>query len=381
MIPNAIRTGALAVAIASLGACATGRDGAAPAATPFAPVLDTGTLGQAPYRIEIPAGWNGDLVMLLHGYEPRGVPRPTPWPQNEATPVFLAQGYAVAQSAYASQGWAVADAIADTERLRAYVAGKYRAPRRTYLVGFSMGGQAVLAGLEQYGAHYDGALSLCGANVPARHVFEDTLTSLVAFDYFFPDAKGLPGNGLSDPDAPPVARIPEDQLALMQAIGTALAARPDAAARLARRLEVSADGLVGVLGLHYLVLREMQLRAGGLPVDNRKTVYTGFGDDAAFNAGVRRYAGNADAMAYLARVAALTGNIRKPLVIRYNQDDPTMPPRYHPVYPALMEQAGSARYLTVLPAAGEGHCGFSPAQIGEAFDALTRQAAATGRAQ
>lgn len=379
MIPKAIRTSVLAVAVALIGACATGREGAAPAATSSAPVLDTGTLGEAPYRIEIPAGWNGDLVMLLHGYEPQGVPRAAPWPQNEATPAFLAQGYAVAQSAYASQGWAVADAVADTERLRAYIAGKYDTPRRTYLVGFSMGGQAVLAGLERNGAHYDGALSLCGANLPARHVFEDALTSLVAFDYFFPDAKGLPGNGLSDPGSPPIARMPDDQVALMQAIGTALAARPDAAARLATRLEVSADGLAGVLGLHYLVLREMQARAGGLPVDNRKTVYAGFGDDAAFNAGVRRYAGDADAMAYLSRVADLTGNVRKPLVIRYNRDDPTIPPRYHPIYPALMENSGSARYLTVLPAAGAGHCGFSPAQITEAFDALTRQTAAARR--
>jgi pimeloyl-ACP methyl ester carboxylesterase len=268
----------------------------------------------------------------------------------------------------ASQGWAVADAVADTERLHACAAGKYT-PRRTYLVGFSMGGQAALAGLERHGARCDGALSLCGANVPARHVFEDALTSLVAFDYFFPDAKGLPGNGLSDPDSPPIARIPKDQIALMQTIGMALASNPDAAARLAT------DGQAGVLTLHYLVFREMQVRAGGLPVDNRNTGYSGFGDDAAFNAGVRRYAGDADAMAYLARVADLTGDIRKPLVIRYNQDDPTIPPRYHAIYPALMEKAGSTRYLTVLPAAGEGHCGFSPAQISEAFDALTRQAA------
>jgi pimeloyl-ACP methyl ester carboxylesterase len=372
MIPNALRTGALAVAIALLGACATDRGGAAPTATPSVPVLDTGTLGEAPYRIEIPADWNGDLVMLLHGYEPQGVPRATPWPQNEATPAFLAQGYAVAESAYASQGWAVADAVADTERLRAYFTDKYT-PRRAYLVGFSMGGQAALAGLERHGAHYDGALSLCGANVPARHVFEDALTSLVAFDYFFPDAKGLPGNGLSDPNSPPIARIPEDQIALMQTIGAALTAKPDAAARLA------ADGRAGVLALHYLVFREMQVRAGGLPVDNRKAVYTGFGDDAAFNAGVRRYAGDADAMAYLARVADLTGDVHKPLVLRYNRDDPTIPTRYHAIYPALMEEAGSTRHLTVLPAAGEGHCGFSPAQISEAFDALTRQAAAARR--
>lgn len=84
------------------------------------PTVASGTLANAPYRLDIPANWNGDLVMLLHGYEPKGVPRAAPWAQNEATPIFLAQGYAVAQSAYASQGWAVADAVPDNEQLRAY---------------------------------------------------------------------------------------------------------------------------------------------------------------------------------------------------------------------------------------------------------------------
>jgi hypothetical protein len=37
---------------------------------------------------------------------------------NDSTAPLLAAGYAVAQSAYASQGWAVADAITDMERLR-----------------------------------------------------------------------------------------------------------------------------------------------------------------------------------------------------------------------------------------------------------------------
>jgi hypothetical protein len=40
-----------------------------------APRTDSGTLGDAPYRIDIPANWNGELVMLLHGYEPKGMPR------------------------------------------------------------------------------------------------------------------------------------------------------------------------------------------------------------------------------------------------------------------------------------------------------------------
>jgi len=363
-----LRGAAFAVAIALFAGCAGTPAQSPPPITSVAPVVETGTLAGAPYRFEIPADWNGELVVLLHGYEPRGVPRADPWPANEATPMFLARGYAVAESAYASQGWAVADAITDSERLRAHVVARH-APRRTWLVGFSMGGQVAIASLERHDAAYDGALSLCGANVPATQVFDDALRSLVAFDYFFPDA-GLSGTGLSDPQAPPLDDLPADQIALMQTIGTALATDPAAATTLARALEVSADGLVGALGLHALLLREMTVRAGGLPVDNRETVYSGFGDDATFNAGVRRYPADAQALAYLAGVADLRGTIGKSLVVRYNHDDPTIPPRYHAVYPALAAEAGHGERVTVLPAVGEGHCAFSPAQIGESFDAL-----------
>lgn len=88
------------------------------AAPPPAPRTLSGELQGAPWRLDVPASWNGDLVMLAHGYEPVGIPRTAPMAANDSTAPLLAAGYAVAQSAYASQGWAVADAITDTERLR-----------------------------------------------------------------------------------------------------------------------------------------------------------------------------------------------------------------------------------------------------------------------
>lgn len=88
------------------------------AAADLKPGVHAGTLQGAPYRIDIPADWNGDLVMVMHGYQPVGAPIKTPMTAADATPIFLKQGYAVAQSQYASQGWAVGDAIVDNERLR-----------------------------------------------------------------------------------------------------------------------------------------------------------------------------------------------------------------------------------------------------------------------
>ena len=74
------------------------------ASAPTAARTLSGELQGAPWRLDVPADWNGDLVMLAHGYEPVGMPRATPMAANDGTAPLLAAGYAVAQSAYASQG-------------------------------------------------------------------------------------------------------------------------------------------------------------------------------------------------------------------------------------------------------------------------------------
>ena len=91
-----------------------------------------GSFNGVPYRIDLPKNWNGDLVVLMHGYEPKGAPRQNPWPQNEETPVFLSRGYAVAASAFASQGWAVGDALEDSDQLRLLFIKETRSGTKRY---------------------------------------------------------------------------------------------------------------------------------------------------------------------------------------------------------------------------------------------------------
>jgi len=328
------------------------------------PVEDTGTLADAPYRIDIPADWNGELVMLAHGFEPVGVPRETPWPADPATSMFTSARYAVAQSGYATQGWAVRDAIADSERLRAHFVQRHGQPEKTWMVGFSMGGGIAIATLEQQAAYYDGALSLCGANLPGDVLANALFTSLVAFDALFPPREDEAASRLSDPAAPVL-----EQGAVMERIDVALPRDPAAARRLAAHLEVSVDALSGTLGLHYLVVRDLVTRSGGMPVDNRLVQYTGFGDDAAFNRRVPRYAGDVAAMEYVASSPALSGRPQKPLVLQYNADDPTISPRFRPVY-ARKAQGAAVAPLTLPDAPGD-HCRFSEDQVRDAFRVLT----------
>lgn len=265
-------------------------------------------------------------------------------------------GYAVAASGYRSQGWAVAEALQDIEALREHFASQLAPPKAAYLYGVSLGSHIALATLERHPEHYAGALSTCGVNGPAENLIsEGVVTALLALDYFFPAALALPEGGLTDASAPPMV----DPAQIEAAFANDEARR----AILVQRLEIDRPALAGAMMLNWMILRELQQRAGGHPVDNRDVVYAGFGDDAAFNRDVRRYASVAAAADYLRANAALSGRIEDPVVLLSNDRDPTIPPRFTKIYPALVNAAGRSEWLTVLPNRGVGHCDFTPADI------------------
>jgi pimeloyl-ACP methyl ester carboxylesterase len=324
----------------------------------------TGKLHDALYRIDVPANWNGDLVMLMHGYQPVGAPVSTPMTAADATPMFLKKGFAVAQSQYASQGWAVSDAIADNERLRQHFARTYVQPTHTYIYGFSLGGLAVAASIERYPHAYTGAMITCGLTVSTPDFLAGgVVTPLVAFDALIPGV--IPD--LAAPNSPPA--ISPD------AIGRALETHPREAAVLATRLEERQETLP-TLALYYMAFREIEKRAGGMPVDNRKEMYEGFGDDVVFNHNVHRYSASPRAVAYAKRNVTLTGHIEVPLVMQWNAFDQTIPSRFHGVYPEQIRAAGAKKWLTVLDPVGDGHCNFTEEQTSTAFDTLVRKAGA-----
>ena len=351
--------GALCLAAIVCGAFAC----PARAATP-GPGAYTGTLHNALYRIDVPADWNGDLVMLMHGYQPVGAPVTTPMTAADPTPVFLKKGFAVAQSQYASQGWAVSDAIADNERLREHFVRTYGQPPHTYIYGFSLGGLSVAASIERYVHAYSGAMITCGLTVSTPDFLaRGVVTPLVAFDALIPGV--IPD--LAAPDSP--AAIAPD------VIVKAVEAHPKEAAVLANRLEEKPETLP-TLALYYMALREIEKRAGGIPVDNRKEAYSGFGDDATLNRKARRYTAPRKAIDYARNNITLTGHIDVPLVMQWNAFDPTIPARFHGVYPAQVKAAGAGKWLTVLDPVGDGHCDFTDEQTAAAFDVLVRKATA-----
>ncbi|MFG3203688.1 alpha/beta hydrolase [Streptomyces sp. NPDC048192] len=122
----------------------------------------TGTLADgASWIADVPARWNGTLLLFSHGFGPTVAQDA---PSGAVRTELLAEGYAMAGSSYDPHGsmWALNSAEHDQFATLDAVAAKIGGPRRTLAVGQSMGG-LVNAQIARDGAgRVDGALGLCG---------------------------------------------------------------------------------------------------------------------------------------------------------------------------------------------------------------------------
>jgi pimeloyl-ACP methyl ester carboxylesterase len=129
-----------------------------PSATRHSGVLPNGTTWIA----DVPAPWNGTILLYSHGYAPNPANPPRNAPDPATAEALLARGYALAGSSYSRPGWALGTAARDQlDTLRA-VTGLTGAPRHAIAVGSSMGGLVTGELAEFPGARLDGAVATCG---------------------------------------------------------------------------------------------------------------------------------------------------------------------------------------------------------------------------
>lgn len=326
--------------------------------------IEIGQINGAGFRIDVPTKWNKGLVMYCHGYEVTGKPRGN-WGSFQTKSLietFLSRGFAVAQSEYSTQGWAVKEAIEDTESLRRYFISKYGVPKETYVTGHSMGGLITIATIERYPEIYSGALPMCGPLNPSLDGLKDRVFDmLVTFDYFFPDTISSPANIT---DTKPNPKI-------VETIQAALTANPEKAAIFAKHYEIaSVNELTGTLSFFYELLRELQQRTGGNPFDNRNTIYNGFDNDAAVNRGIKRYKADPKAAEYMRQYYTPSGHISDPVLTIHTTYDPLLPAKYVCQYDVTTKTSGTQDLFVTKFVAAWGHCNISPTQTGTAFDEL-----------
>lgn len=132
----------------------------------------TGTIDGAAYKVQMPATWNGTLLLWSHGYR-NAFPTPPDFAalntaaDDAASPgsaqTLLSQGYALAGSAYATNGWAVQDGVKAGAELHDFFVSKIGKPRRTYVWGASLGGLITELISEKHADWVTGAAPECGA--------------------------------------------------------------------------------------------------------------------------------------------------------------------------------------------------------------------------
>jgi pimeloyl-ACP methyl ester carboxylesterase len=338
---------------------------------------DTGTVNHAHYKIFIPKDWKRKLVMFAHGYEFMGSPSVINTPQlDQIAKTFLDRGFAVAASAYEYQGYALPQGVDDTEALRQYFRDKYGVPDTIYMTGQSMGGGVTLAMMENYSKGYEGALAMCPLSsrpyLQTRKEFEEH----ILFDALFPGIITPLSEILEiNNDFKPTGMA--QMGSKIEAINKALKSDTVRARELGRQFYLKIADIPFSLVFGEAVLRDVVLKSGGNPYDNTNTIYSGFSNDWNLNKIVSRFKATANPDNIFEKYDR-TGNIGKPVVLMHTIYDQLIPPQYGEVnFENMVHKFNKDHFLTVKICNGQGHCNFTPDQIGRSFDEL-RHWAKTG---
>jgi pimeloyl-ACP methyl ester carboxylesterase len=342
------------------------------------------------YEIDVPATWNGDLVIYAHGIVQADQPVLPPTLQEGYAQLragLLAANYAVAASSFSSNGWSLDDAVRRTHQLKGIFTATAGRPRRVYLAGHSMGALAIVKLAERFPGQYDGALPMCGPLGGALAELQYAGDARVTFDYYFPGL--LPGTAF---DVPPGTAFlapgePGGPSPLFLQVAAALAGSPDrtlqwaSAAKLpfldAAELGYSSLYVIGFV-LRYT--NDFVERVNGkMPYDNEETQYqVTVSPDPAVNAylsvllneGVTRYEADRAALNYYARNYAPTGAIGIPVLTLHTTRDAAIPFAHEQLFAAAVASAGQSHLLAQRAVDRWGHCAFTPGETQDAFAAL-----------
>lgn len=152
--------------------------------------------GGARWSAEVPANWNGTLLLYSRGYSPSaGNPDPAPKQHRQA---LLDAGYAIAGSDYGSGGWALEQAVPAQRATLAAFAAKHGKPKRVIAWGSSMGGLVSTALAEAKGSGIDGAAPMCASIGGSLGMMNMALDGAYAFRTLVAPEAGIRVTGIDD---------------------------------------------------------------------------------------------------------------------------------------------------------------------------------------
>lgn len=325
-----------------------------------------GVLNGAGYRIEVPQNWNGDLVLYAHGYRGTGLELTVSNPSLRA--YLIGRGYAWAASSFGTNGYDVARGVEDTRALKPLFAGLVRQqPRRTYIMGHSMGGQIVGAAIERYRNDYAGALPMCGV-MGDRALFDSFLDFQLV-------AQALTNNRVGYP-------VPANyQSEIVPQIKATLSANPLLYQFLLAAMKQRTGGERPLADVGFLIWYDILFALGGIDPTpevpgpfpgNATTIYQLDSDPAlsaveqVINAGVQRIAAPPPGQ-QPASIPALSGDIPVPVLTLHGLGDMFVPFSMEQLYARRVATQGKGNLLVQRAIRDALHCGFTAAEEEQAF--------------
>ncbi len=415
-----VATGSCAAAL-----CLTGPPAdAAPAVT-----VARGTIAGAAWVSEVPANWNGTVLLWNHGirlpFSPDHTAEDAPVGTDGSThDALLSRGYALLGSSYRSNGFAVRDAVNDDlNLLRSFIASHRAGFRRTFVWGASLGGLVTQTFAEENGNLLAGAAPGCGVLAGALPIADQTNDTLLMVKALLLPSLKTSGYR-SDTEAISVAgRLQSDLMALLAnpatQTGTAgrllgiavlqgLPLQTDLynGASISSFTGAAAQGVITQASAAILNSRDSTRRAGGTVPTNVGVRYvsrvtpeatarfaalglsSGLLTSYALTVDrrVQRVAASAAARARAHREGAPTGRLTVPTVTMHTAYDPFVTAGNEALFASRVAASGrSARLLQlwVTPPAyadktsagggapyGAGHCTFTSAQWLAQLDTL-----------
>jgi len=369
----------------------------------------TGTLADgAAYVIDVPAAWNGVLLLYSHGYVAPGNSNPATDVGDPLTGQYLlAAGYALAGSSYATTGWAVHEAIPDQIATLDAFQSKVGIPTTTIAWGHSLGGM-ITAGLVQlYPNRFQAALPMCGVLAGGVGLWNEALDGAFVFNTI--SAGGTLqvvdiGNASLNLAAAELALASEQSTAQGQAhIALAAAmgdepgwydplspepAQTDYTTREANQYQWLANV---VFPFMFALRAELEARAGGNPSWNDGINYTkqlghstdygevqalyaaaGLDLNADLNklAGASRISADANAKQYLIDNIVYNGQLPFPVLTMHTTGDGLVPVEDEQAYSRTSHEAGDQASLREIFVHRAGHCELTPAETITAFQTL-----------
>ncbi len=327
------------------------------------------------YHIEIPDNWNGELVLWAHGYVPSdGANGLVLAASNVPLRQYLIpNGFAWASSSYRCNGYVPGQGLVDTLALRDLFVTKNegKTPKRTYLVGASMGGHLALVAAHAMPTSFDGTLAMCPAGPDLFDFFAATGGAAELISGVSVTRESLQSDLKKMSDAfgtPPNYTDKGRQLASVQ-IQLSGGPRPFAVEGLESRF-------AGNYALGVDALTNSSTPWHRMASSDRTTysIDDGLGLSAdVLNARAPRKHAETSLRAPggpYREIVAFDGKIARPLITMHTTGDLFVPIFLEQVVKRAVTAAGKDDLLVQRIYRAAGHCTFSPQETTAAFDAL-----------